>query len=53
MEDLEVEGRKFKRMLMMRLEADWTNLVQDKDKRLAVMKTGMILAFHKTQKCLE
>ena len=43
--DLEVEGSIFKRMLEIRLEVDWTNLVQDKDQRLAVMNTGMNTCF--------
>ena len=45
MEDLEVEGRIFKRILKIRLEVDWANLVQDKDQRLAVMNTGMNTCF--------
>jgi len=32
-------------MLEIRLEVDWTNLVQDKDQRLAVMNTGMNTCF--------
>jgi hypothetical protein len=45
LEDLEVEGRIFKRMLKIRLEVEWTNLVQDKDQHLAVMNTGMNTCF--------
>jgi len=40
LEDLEVQGRILKRVLKLRLEVDWTNLVQNKDRCLVVMNTG-------------
>lgn len=45
LEDLEIEGRIFKGMLKISLEDYWTNLVQDKDRRLSVMNAGMNSCF--------